>query len=142
MPKIDTYNFQVHTTEFMEGYVIIPVTLPSDADGKVSINNLYEVNVNGSSNVALDLTEGEYDINVTYFDSQRYADKSISVHIKVTHNPNVILTVSDITTYSTTGKITAKLTNYNSTPIADASVFINNVEVKPMPRALPHQTLI
>ena len=130
VPKIDTYNFQVHTTEFMEGYVIIPVTLPSDADGKVSINNLYEVNVNGSSNVALDLTEGEYDINVTYFDSQRYADKSISVHIKVTHNPNVILTVSDITTYSTTGKITAKLTNYNSTPIADASVFINNVEVK------------
>lgn len=130
VPKIDTYSFQVPTIEFMEGHVIIPVTLPIDADGKVSINNLYEVNVNGSSNVALDLTEGEYDINVTYFDSQRYVDKSITVHIKVIHNPNVILTVSDLATYSTTGKITAKLTNYNSTPIADASVFINNVEVK------------
>ena len=130
VPKIDTYSFQVPTTEFMEGHVIIPVTLPSDADGKVNINNLYEVNVTGSSNVALDLTEGEYDINVSYFDSQRYADKSITVHIKVTHNPNAVLTVSNIATYSTTGKITVKLTNYNSTPIADASVFINNVEVK------------
>ena len=130
VPKIDAYSFQVPTTEFMEGYVIIPVTLPSDADGKVSINNLYEVNVNGSSNVALDLTEGDYDINVTYFDSQRYADKSITVHIKVTHNPNIILTVSNIITYSTTGKITVKLTNYNSTPLASAPVVINNVEVK------------
>ena len=130
VPKIDTYNFQVPVSEYMEGNVIIPVTLPSDAYGKVIVNNCEGIVINGKANVTLDLTEGEYDIDVRFMDSPRYAEKSISVHIKVTHNPNVILTVSNITTYYTNGKITAKLTDYNSRPIADATIVINDVEVK------------
>lgn len=130
VPKIDTYNFQVPVSEYMEGNVIIPVTLPSDAYGKVIVNNCEGIVANGEANVTLDLTEGEYDIEVKFTESQRYADKTISAHIKVTHNPNVILTVSNVTTYSTTGKITAKLTDYKSNPIADAAIVINDVNVK------------
>ena len=130
VPKIDVYDFLVPVSEFMEGNVIIPVSLPSDAYGKVIINNYESIVVNGKANVALNQTEGEYDINVKFTDSQKYAEKSISIHIKVIHNSNVILTVSNITTYYTSGKITAKLTDYNSKPISDATIVINDVEVK------------
>ena len=126
VPKIDTYIFQVPVTEYIEGNVKLSITLPSDADGKVVINNIYQFDVvNGNCSAVLDLTEGEYDITVEFTNSSRYADKSIQVHIKVNHNPESVLTLADVSTYYLSGKVTAKLTDYNNSPIANVNVTIS-----------------
>ena len=126
VPKIDTYVFQVPTTEYIEGDVNIPITLPSDASGKVVINGIYEFDVvNGNCSPVLNFTEGEYDITVCFVNSSRYDDKSITVHIKVNHNPKTVLTLADINIYYLTGKVTAKLTDYNNAPISHVNMTIN-----------------
>ena len=126
VPKIDTYIFQVPVTEYIEGNVKVSITLPSDADGKVAINNIYQFDVvNGNCSAVLGLTEGEYDITVEFTNSSRYADKSIPAHIKVNHNPKSVLTLTDISTYYLSGKVTAKLTDYNNSPIVNVNVIIN-----------------
>lgn len=123
VPKIDVYTFEITQTEFMEGNVILPITLPGDADGIITVNGIYQSEVNGNGcSVALNLTEGEYDLTVAYTGSERYADKSIPVHISVAHNPKVVLIVSDISTYYLTGTIKATLTDYNSDPIANETI--------------------
>ena len=133
VPKIDVYDFSISANEFMEGLVVIPVSLPSDAvDGKVVINGIYEADViNGACSVTvLGLVEGEHDITVQYVDGQRYADKTISAHIKVNHNSESFLILPDVSTYYTSGKIIAKLVDINSLPIANATVVINGNDVK------------
>ena len=126
VPKIDTYILQVPVTEYIEGNVKVSITLPGDADGKVVINNIYQFDVvNGNCSAVLDFTEGEYDITVEFTNSSRYADMSIPVHIKVNHNPKSVLTLADVSTYYLTGKVTAKLTDYNNSPIVNVNVTIN-----------------
>ena len=134
VPKIDVYDFGVKQNEFMEGHVIIPISLPGDAhEGRVIVDNMYAADVvNGSCNVTvLGLVEGEYDLSLNYTGGQRYEDKSIRVHIKIIHNPQTTLKVSDISTYYMVGRITAELTDYDSKPIANATIIFNGkTEVK------------
>ena len=121
VPKIDAYTFELVKNDFMEGNVVIPINLPADSDGKVIIDGIYE----GHDNVVLNYTKGEYDIEINYTDSQRYADKSINAHISIIHNPKATLVISDISTYYTTGKITIKLIDYKLDALANIKINVN-----------------
>ncbi|MBQ9026231.1 MAG: Ig-like domain repeat protein [Methanobrevibacter sp.] len=130
--KVNDYEMSVNSSVSREGdNTTVIVTLPSDANGKitVSINNkTYEANVsNGSAILNItDLKEGNYEMEITYNGDSKYVKKSINDNVTVISPINVKLTVEDVEKfYSGSERLVVNLTDLNGNPLNNVGVVIS-----------------
>ena len=69
-----------------------------------------------------DLTQGTYDINITYSGDDKYLDNKTNVTINVAKNKNVTIIAPDVNADRIADKFTATFVNYQGIGIANADV--------------------
>ena len=69
-----------------------------------------------------DLTQGTYEINITYSGDGKYFDNKTNVTINVAKNKNVTIIASDVNVDRIADKFTATFVNYQGVGIANANV--------------------
>ncbi|WP_405320094.1 Ig-like domain repeat protein [Methanobrevibacter thaueri] len=99
----------------------------NDATGTVTFtlngNDTVVTIVNGVAVFTIaDLTQGTYDINITYSGDDKYFDNKTNVTINVAKNKNVTIIASDVAVDRIADKFSATFVNYQGVGIANANV--------------------
>ena len=99
----------------------------NDATGTVTFslngNDTVVPIVNGVAVFTIaDLTQGTYDINITYSGDDKYFDNKTNVTINVAKNKNVTIIAPDVNADRIADKFTATFVNYQGIGIANADV--------------------
>ena len=133
--KISDYDMSLDISDVKEGEDLnINVSLPEDANGLLSINIAGEIqysNVkNGTASISIPgLTEGTYNLTVSYLGNEKYASKSINETVTVKEKDKLIITAPDVEKYYKGSERFVVHVSENDKPLVgvDVSITINGV---------------